>query len=251
MKIVVIGASDLIGAKLVTLLRQRGHDVVEASLEHGVNTITREGLAEALVGAEVVVDVSNSLSSADMDVLKFFETSGRNILATEVEAGVKHHIALSIVGADRLPDSAYYRAKIAQEKLIQNSTIPYTILRSTQFFENLGKIIYSGTVGFTVYLSPAPAQLVAADDVAAALADITANQPVNGIVQIAGPERVSLAEFARRFLTATSAPRKVVDDDRAPNFGAVVDDQSLVPGDNPRIGSLTFAEWFARHKSKA
>ena len=246
MKIVVIGGSGLIGTKLVSRLRQKGHEVVAASPNSGVNTITGEGLADALAGAQVVVDVANSPSFEDQAVLEFFQTSGRNLLAAEAVAGVKHHVALSVVGADRLPDSGYLRAKFAQEKLIKASKIPYTIVRSTQFFEFVNGIAQSGTVGQTVRLSPALLQPIASDDVAAALADATLGAPVNGTIEIAGPERLPLDELARRYLSANQDPRHVVADANARYFGAEINDQSLTPGDNPRLGSIRFEEWLSR-----
>jgi uncharacterized protein YbjT (DUF2867 family) len=197
MKIVVIGGTGLIGTKLVNKLRQSGHEVVAASPASGVNTITGEGLADALAGAQVVVDVANSPSFEDKAVLEFFETSSRNLLAAEATAGVGHHVALSVVGTERLLESGYFRAKMAQEKLIKTSKIPYTIVRSTQFFEFLGGIAQSGTDGQTVRLSPALVQPIASDDVAAAMADVTVGAPVNGTIEIAGPERVSLAELVQ------------------------------------------------------
>jgi len=248
MKIVVIGGTGLIGTKLVNKLRQSGHEVVAASPSSGVNTITGEGLAEALVGAQIVVDLANSPSFEDKAVLEFFETSGRNLLAAEAASGVGHHVALSVVGSDRLPDSGYLRAKMAQENLIKASKIPYTIVRSTQFFEFLGGIAQSGTVGQTVRLSPALVQPIASDDVVAAMADVTVAAPVNGTVEIAGPERVSLAELVQRFLSANQDPRKVVADVHARYFGAELNDQSLTPGDNPRIGSTNFEAWLSRSK---
>ncbi len=246
MKIVVIGGSGLIGTKLVNRLRQNGHEVVAASPASGVNTITGEGLAEALVGAQVVVDVANSPSFEDKAVLAFFETSGRNLLAAEAAAGVGHHLALSVVGADRLPDSGYLRAKMAQENLIKASKIPYTILRSTQFFEFLNGIAQSATDGQTIRLSPAFLQPVVSDDVAAALADLTLGAPVNGTVELAGPERISLDELVRRYLSAKQDPRQVVADVHARYFGAELNDQSLTPGDNPRIGPTRFEDWLSR-----
>jgi uncharacterized protein YbjT (DUF2867 family) len=246
MKIVVIGGSGLIGTKLVNRLRQKGHEVVAASPNSGVNTITGEGLAEALAGAQVVVDVANSPSFEDRAVLEFFETSGRNLLAAEAAAGVGHHVALSVVGSDRLPESGYLRAKMAQEKLIKASKIPYTILRSTQFFEFLNGIAQSATDGQTVRLSPALLQPVVSDDVADALADVTLAPPVNGTVELAGPERISLDELVRRFLSAKHDARQVVADIHARYFGTELNDQSLTPGDNPRIGPTRFEDWLSR-----
>jgi uncharacterized protein YbjT (DUF2867 family) len=246
MKIVVIGGTGLIGTKLVNKLRQSGHEVVAASPASGVNTITGEGLADALAGAQVVVDVANSPSFEDKAVLEFFETSSRNLLAAEATAGVGHHVALSVVGTERLLESGYFRAKMAQEKLIKSSKIPYTIVRSTQFFEFLGGIAQSGTDGQTVRLSPALVQPIASDDVAAAMADVTVGAPVNGTVEIAGPERVTLAELVQRFLSATQDPRKVIADVHARYFGLELNDQSLTPGDNPRIGPTRFEDWLSR-----
>ena len=246
MKIVVIGGSGLIGTKLVHRLRQLSHEVVAASPASGVNTITGEGLAEALAGAQVVVDVANSPSFEDKAVLEFFETSGRNLLAAEAAAGMGHHVALSVVGTDRLPQNGYCRAKMAQEKLIKASKIPYTILRSTQFFEFLNGIAQSATDGQTVRLSPAFVQPIASDDVAAALVDLTLGAPVNGTVELAGPERISLDELVRRFLSAKQDARQVVTDVHARYFGAELNDQSLTPGDNPRIGPTRFEDWLSR-----
>src|ERR1700722_12185138 len=212
MQIVVIGGSGLIGTKLVNNLRQRGHEVVAASPSSGVNTITGEGLAKALTGAQVVVDVANSPSWEDTAVLDFFETSGRNLLAAEGAAGVGHHVTLSVVGTDRLLASGYFRAKMAQEDLIKASRIPYTIVRATQFFEFLGGIAQFSTVGQTVHLPPALWQPIAADDVATALAEITLSGPVNGMIEIAGPEQTGLDELVGRFLAATKDPRKVITD---------------------------------------
>jgi uncharacterized protein YbjT (DUF2867 family) len=245
MKIVVIGGSGLIGTKLVNRLRHAGHEVVAASPNSGVNTITGEGLAEVLVGAQVVVDVANSPSFEDKAVLEFFETSGRNLLAAEAAAGVRHHVALSVVGSDRLPESGYLRAKMAQERLIKASKIPYTILRSTQFFEFAGGIAQSATVGQTVRLSPALLQPVMSDDVADALADVTLGSPVNGTIELAGPEKLPLDEIVRRFLSAKQDPRQVIADVHARYFGTELDDQSLTPGDNPRIGTTRFNDWLS------
>jgi uncharacterized protein YbjT (DUF2867 family) len=246
MKIVVIGGSGLIGTKLVTRLRQKGHEVVAASPNSGVNTITGEGLADALAGAQVVVDVANSPSFEDRAVLEFFQTSGRNLLAAEAVAGVKHHVALSVVGTDRLPDSGYLRAKMAQESLIEASKIPYTIVRSTQFFEFVNAIAQSATVGQTVRLSPAHLQPIASDDVAAALADVALGAPANGMIEIAGPERIPLDELARRCLRASKDTRQVVADVHARYFGTELNDQSLTPGENPRLGSIRFEDWLSR-----
>jgi|SRR5262245_35149962 len=246
MKIVVIGGSGLIGTKLVNRLRQKGHDVVPAAPNTGVNTITGEGLAEALAGAHVVVDVANAPLWEDKAVMEFFVTSGRNLLAAEAAAGVKHHVALSVVGADRLPDSGYLRAKVAQENLIKASKIPYTILRSTQFFEFVNGIAQSATEGQTIRLSPAYLQPVMSDDVADALADVAIAAPVNGTRELAGPERISLDELVRRFLRAKHDTRQVVADVHARYFGTELDDQSLTPGANPRIGRVRFDEWLGQ-----
>jgi uncharacterized protein YbjT (DUF2867 family) len=246
MKIVVIGGTGLIGTKLASRLRQNGHEVVQASPSTGVNTITGDGLAEILSGAEIVVDVTNSPSFEDRAVLMFFETSSRNLLAAEAAANVRFHVALSVVGTDRLPECGYFRAKLAQENLIRNSEIPYTILRATQFFEFVGGLVDASTDGPIVRLSPALFQPVASDDVAAALADVTLSAPVNGIVELAGPEQISLDEFARQYLVATGDSRKVAADIHARYFGAELDDQSLTPGKNPRLGSLRFEEWLAK-----
>jgi uncharacterized protein YbjT (DUF2867 family) len=251
MKIVVIGGTGLIGTKLVNNLRQLGHEVVAASPRSGINTITGEGLAEALTGAQVVVDVANSPSFEDKAVLEFFETSGRNLLAAEAIAGIGHHVALSVVNADRLPDSGYMRAKVAQEKLIKDSKIPYTILRATQFFEFLSGIAQSGMVGDTVHLSPALVQPIASDDVAAALTDITVGAPLNGTIELAGPEKFRLDELVQRFLSASNDPRKVVTDIYARYFGIELNDRSLTPGDNPRIGPTNFDRWLGRQAKAA
>lgn len=248
MKIVVIGGSGLIGSKLVQLLRTAGHEVNAASPASGVNTITGEGLDAALSGAQVVVDVANSPSFEDQAVLEFFNTSGRNLLAAEARAGVQHHVALSVVGTDRLAESGYFRGKIAQESLIRSARIPYTIVHSTQFYEFLGSIAQSGADGDTVHLSPAYVQPIASDDVAAAVAEITLGAPRNGIVEIAGPERVRLSDLVQRYLQATKDPRKVVADTQARYFGALLQDHTLVPADGARIGKLGFAAWFALPK---
>jgi len=249
MKIVVIGGTGLIGTKLVNNLRKRGHEVLPASPKSGVNTFTGEGLVEALTGAQVVVDVANAPQWDDKAVLEFFETAGRNLLAAEAAAGVKHHVALSVVGADRLPASGYLRAKVAQENLIKASGIPFTIVRSTQFFEFVKGIAQSATEGQTVRLSPGLMQPIAADDVAAALTDVAVGEPVNGTIEIAGPEPIRMDEFVRRFLSATRDQRKVTTDVHALYFGAELNDQSLTPGDNPRLGSTHFADWLGRSTS--
>jgi uncharacterized protein YbjT (DUF2867 family) len=246
MKIVVIGGSGLIGTKLVNKLRESGHEALAASPASGVNTITGEGLAEALAGAQVVVDVANAPSWEDKAVLEFFETSGRNLLAAEAAAGVRHHVALSVVGTERLLQSGYFRAKMAQENLIKASKVPYTIVRSTQFFEFVNGIAQSATDGQTVRLSPAFMQPIVSDDVAAALAEITLGPPVNGTVELAGPERLRLDELVRRFLSAKQDARQVVTDVHARYFGIELNDQSLTPGDNPRIGPTRFADWLSR-----
>ncbi|CAA2109437.1 SDR family oxidoreductase [Variovorax paradoxus] len=249
MKIVVIGGSGLIGSKVVNKLREAGHEVLAASPASGVNTITGEGLDAALAGAQVVLDVANSPSFEDKAVLEFFQTAGRNLMAAEARAGVKHHVALSVVGTDRLGESGYFRGKMAQEALIRESKIPYTIVHSTQFFEFLGSIAQSGADGNTVHLSPAFVQPIASDDVAAAVADFTLGAPVNGVVEIAGPERVRLSDLVSRYLKATNDTRTVVPDVHARYFGAELKDDTLVPGDNPRIGALNFEAWFALPKA--
>ncbi|OUL99789.1 SDR family oxidoreductase [Variovorax sp. JS1663] len=249
MKIVVIGGSGLIGSKLVNNLRDMDHEAIAASPASGVNTMTGEGLDAALAGAQVVVDVANSPSFEDKAVLEFFQTSGRNLLAAEEKAGVRHHVALSVVGTDRLAESGYFRGKIAQEKLIRESKIPYTIVHSTQFFEFLGGIVQSAADDKTVRLSPAFMQPIASDDVAAAMAEFTVGAPVNGVVEIAGPERVRLSELVQRFLAKTNDPRTVVADVHARYFGAELKDDTLVPGDNPWLGELGFDGWFALQKT--
>jgi uncharacterized protein YbjT (DUF2867 family) len=245
MKIVVIGGSGLIGTKLVNRLRQDGHEVVGASPNSGVNTITGEGLTEALAGAQVVVDVANSPSFEDRAALEFFETSGRNLLAAEATAGVGHHLALSVVGTERLLESGYFRAKMAQENLIKASKIPYTILHSTQFFEFINGIVKSGADGDVIRLSPALVQPVASDDVAAALADLAVGPPVNGTVEVAGSEQFPLDELARAVLAASQDRRQVIADVHARYFGAELSDRSLAPGDHPRFGPTRFKDWLS------
>ncbi|CAB3714917.1 NmrA-like family [Achromobacter denitrificans] len=246
MKILVIGGTGLIGSKLVKILAQRGHEAIAASPATGVDTVTGAGLVDALAGVEVVVDVANSPSFEDRAVLEFFETSGRNLLAAEAAAGVRHHVALSVVGTHRLAESGYFRGKIAQEKLIEAAGIPYTIVHSTQFFEFLGGIVQSGAVGDEVRLSPAYVQPIASDDVALAVADAALAAPVNGTVEIAGPERVRLAALVQRYLLKTGDARKVVADGQARYFGALLEDDTLVPGPGPRLGEIDFETWFGR-----
>jgi uncharacterized protein YbjT (DUF2867 family) len=246
MKIVVIGGSGLIGTKLVKNLRERGHDVLAASPATGVNTITRKGLARALDSAEVVVDVTNARVWEDKAVLEFFETSGRNLLAVEAAAGVRHHVALSIVGSERLPDCAYFRAKVAQESFIKASAVPYTILRATQFYELVGGIAQSATIGEEIRLSPALIQPIASADVAATLTEVAVALPVNGTVEVAGPEAMPLDEFVRRFLRATQDTRKVVPDVHARYCGGLLSDRTLAPGENARIGAIRFEDWLGR-----
>jgi len=251
MKIVVIGGTGLIGSKLGEHLRERGHDALAAAPTTGVNSITREGLAQALDGAEIVVDVANAPSWEDQAVLEFFETSSRNLLAAEAAAGVRHHVALSIVGSERLPDNGYFRAKVAQENLLKASGIPYTILRATQFFEFVGGIAQAATVGEEIRLSPALFQPIASDDAVTALAEVALTTPVNGTVEVAGPEAMPLDELVRRFLRATQDTRKVVPDVHARYFGDVLDDQSLTPGKNPRLGAIRFEDWLAQSTAHA
>jgi uncharacterized protein YbjT (DUF2867 family) len=246
MKIVVIGGSGLIGTQLVSKLRRRGHEVIAASPSTGVNAMTGEGLADVMERAQVVADVANSPSFEDKAVLEFFETSGRNLLAAEAAAGVGHHVALSVVGTDRLQGSGYFRGKMAQENLIKGSKIPYTIVQSTQFFEFLGAIANSAAVGKTVRLSPAYVQPIASDDVADAMTDVALAVPANGTIEIAGPERLRLSELVGRYLSATEDPREVIADVHASYFGVELNDQTLVPGDNPRFGATRFEDWFAQ-----
>lgn len=246
MKIVVIGGTGLIGSKVVPSLRRQGHEAVAASPNTGVDTITGEGLAEALDGAQVVVDLANAPDFSDGPVMAFFTTSGRNLLAAEKAAGVRHHVALSVVGSDRLPQSGYLRAKLAQEELIKESGLPYTIVRSTQFFEFVGGIAQSATDGGYVRLSPAHLQPVASDEVAALIARVATMDPVNGTIELAGPERIGLDDLVRRYLAVKNDPRKVITDIHARYFGAELDDRSLTPGENPHIGSVSYETWLAR-----
>ena len=246
MKIVVIGGTGLIGSKLVEKLREHGHEAVPASPDSGVNTLTGEGLAEVLSGAQVVVDVSNSPSFEDEAVLAFFETSTRNLLEAEGAAGVGHHVALSVVGTDRLSESGYFRAKIAQEKLIEGSPIPYSIVHATQFFEFVKSIADAATDGDTVRLAPVLIQPMAAEDVAAAVGRTAVGSPLNGIVEVAGPEQFRLDEFIRRGLEARDDPREVIADPDARYFGARLDERTLVPGDDAGLAATHFEDWLSQ-----
>lgn len=249
-KIVVIGGTGLIGSKVVTKLGERGYEVVPASPNSGVNTLTGEGLSEVLEGASVVVDVSNSPSFEDAAVMEFFQTSTRNLLAYEAAAGVGHHVALSIVGADRLPDSGYMRAKVAQEKLIKESSIPYSIVRATQFFEFLVRIADSATEGNTVRLPSVRFQPVAADDVASMVGKVAIGSPLNGIVELAGPEQFRFDEFIRQGLSARKDLREVIADPHARYFGTELSEYSLVPGNDARLGETRFKDWLTRSASE-
>ncbi|MFO0945171.1 MAG: SDR family oxidoreductase [Planctomycetota bacterium] len=243
MKIVVIGGNGLIGKKLVATLRSRGHEVVSASPSTGVNAITGEGLSQALKGAQIVVDVSNSPSFEDQAVRTFFETSTRNLLDAESAAGVGHHVALSVVGADRMKDSGYMQAKVVQEQLIQSSKIPYSIVRATQFFEFLGAIGQSSVVEGKAHIPPARLQPIASDDVVAAVADVALGAPVNGIVDVAGPELLPMAEAVRRFLSATADALPVVEDPKAKYYGAALEVDSLTPLHSSRLGPTRLDQW--------
>jgi uncharacterized protein YbjT (DUF2867 family) len=244
-KIVVIGGSGLIGTKVVNNLRQRGHEVVAGSPSTGVNTITGVGLADALAGAEVVVDVANAPLWEDKAVLEFFETSGKNLLAAEVAAGVGHHVALSVVGTERLLASGYFRAKLAQENLIKASPIPYTIVRATQFFEFVGGIAQTATEGQTVRVPAAMMQPIVSDDVAAVVANVALAEPLNDMVETAGPDPIRQDELIRQFLQATGDSRTVVTDPNALYYNIAVNDRSLTPGDNPILGPMHFKDWLA------
>jgi uncharacterized protein YbjT (DUF2867 family) len=243
MRVVVIGGTGLIGSKLVTWLREHGATAIAASPATGVDTLSREGLVEAVDGASVVVDVSNSPSYEDARLLEFFETSTRNLLAAEYDAGVGHHVALSVVGADRLPDSGYLRAKVAQERLVERSLVPHSIVRATQFFEFLEGIAEAGTDGDTVRLAPALIQPVAADDVAAAVSRVAIGPPVHGIVEVGGPDRFRLDEIVRRVLREREDPREVVADPHARYFGAELGRRSLLPDDGARLAPTTLDAW--------
>ena len=244
MKVVVIGGTGLIGSKLIKKLKSSGHEAIAASPSTGVNTITGEGLAKVLENADVVVDVANAPSFEDKSVLEFFETSGRNILAAEKTAGVRYHVALSVVGADRLPDSGYMIAKSAQEKLIKASGIPYTIVRATQFFEFLGSIADGGTTGDAIHLPKAFLQPIAAEDVAALLFDVVLEKSLNGILDIAGPDRLSFATTVGQYLRAINDQRFIVSSEDATYFGSKLSEGSLVPAGNARLGTIDFEKWF-------
>ena len=252
MKIVVIGGTGRIGSKVVAILQQGGHDVVAAAPNTGINTITGEGLKEVMAGTQVVIDLANSPSFEDQAVLEFFQTSGRNLLAAETAAGsVRHHVALSIVGTDRTPDNGYFRAKVAQEKLIEASGIPYTIIRSTQFMEFLGGIADEGTHGKTVRISPGLFQPIAAEDVAPIVADVALQAPRNGIVEIAGPDRAPFSQIVARYLKAVGDLREVVSDPEARYFGGRVEEHSLVPLGEVRLGRIGLDEWLRRSQAGA
>jgi uncharacterized protein YbjT (DUF2867 family) len=246
MKIVVIGGTGLIGSKLVEELRRAGHEPLAAAPDTGVNTITGDGLAEALEGALVLVDVSNAPVMDDDGVLDFFQTSTRNLLVAEAGAGVTHHVVLSIVGADRLPESGYLRAKVAQEEEVKAGMVPYTIVRASQFFEFIGRLADSSSTGEAIHLAPVFVQPESADDVAATLADVAVNEPVNGIVELAGPEQFRLDELARRVLRANEDERLVEADVHARYFGAELDEHSLTPAGNARIAPTRFEDWLTR-----
>jgi uncharacterized protein YbjT (DUF2867 family) len=251
MKLVIIGGTGFIGSKVVARLREQGHEAVPASPDTGVNSLTGEGLKEAMVGTQVVIDLANSPSFEDKAVLEFFETSGRNLLAVEAAADVRHHVALSIVGTDRMPDNGYFRAKVAQEKLIEASGIPYTIVRSTQFLDFIGRIADASSEGNVVRLSPGLFQPIAGDDVAAIVADVALAAPRNGIVEIAGPERAPFNEFIARYLKAGGDPREVISDPEARYYGGRVEERSLVPLGEARLGRIGFDEWLHRSQASA
>lgn len=246
MKLVIIGGTGLIGSKLVTTLRERGYDAVAASPDTGVNTLTGEGLAEVLQGASVVVDVSNSPSFEDTAVMEFFTTSTRNLLKAAGAAGVTHYVALSVVGTERLSESGYFRAKTAQEQLIKESSIPYSIVHATQFFEFVKNIAAAATEGNTVRLAPVFIQPMAADDVAKAVRRIAVGTPVNGLVEVAGPEQFRLDELIREGLEARQDPREVVADPQSRYFGAMLSQRTLMPADGARLGEIRFQEWLGQ-----
>jgi len=243
MKIVVIGGTGLIGTKLVKSLNEIGHEVIAASPKSGVDTITGEGLNEVLAGAEIVVDVANSPSFEDNAVMEFFETSGRNLLVAEAKAGVKHHIALSVVGTEFLQGSGYFRAKLAQEKLIKEAAIPYSIVHATQFFEFVGGIVQAGTAGDKIIMSPALVQPMASDDVVAGIVNVILNAPLNATVEIAGPEKIKLSELVQKYLSLKKDNSEVIADIHAPYFGVEINDQSLTPKDNAWLGTIRYDDW--------
>jgi len=251
MKVVVIGGTGLIGSKTVAILRRGGHEVVAVSRKAGVNTVTGEGLEGGMAGAQVVIDVSNAPSFDAKAVMEFFEASGRNLLAAEASAGVRHHVVLSIVGTDRVPGQAYYRAKVAQEKLVEASGIPYTIIRATQCLEFLGAIADASTDGHVVRLPPGLLQPIAADDVAAIVSEVALARPRNGIIEIAGPERAPFSEMVGRYLDAVGDPREVVRDPEARYFGGRLEEESLVPWGEARLGCLNLEEWLRRSRKEA
>lgn len=251
MKIVVIGGSGLIGSRLVKQLREHGQEAIAASPDSGVNSVTGEGLADVLKGAPVVVDVSNAPSWEDSAVMKFFETSTRNLLSAEAAASVKHHVALSVVGTDRMLESGYFRAKIAQENLVKRSSIPYTIVRATQFFEFVKAIADFSTEGNKVRMPSALIQPMAADDVASALARVAVGPPVNGIVEIGGPEKFRLDELVRRDLAARNDPREVVTDPHGRYYGIEVSERTLIPGDDAQLGKTRFETWLSQSARQA
>lgn len=246
MKIVVIGGSGLIGKKVVQRLREKGHEVTAASPSSGVNTVTGEGLKSAMDGADVVVDVANSPSFEDQAAMEFFERSGQNLFAAEAAAGVRHHVALSVVGTDRLLSSGYFRAKMRQEDLIKTSTIPYTIVRATQFFEFVGAIAQSAADGQAIRLPSAMMQPIVSDDVAGFVAEVATQPPLNGVIEVAGPEKIRMDSLVRQFLKAKHDAREVTTDNQSLYFGVALDDQSLTPGDRPRIGATRFGDWLSR-----
>lgn len=251
MKIVVVGGTGLIGSKLVSLLLERNHEVVTASPSKGVNAVTGEGLADALAGAQVVVDVSNSPSPEKEVAVAFFEASGRNLLAAAEAAGVQHHVALSAVGTDRLPESGYFRAKMVQENLIRASNVPYTILRSTPFYEYINGIVESGADGEALRISPAQVQPIAGDDVALALRDVVLGRAQNRELEIVGPDRFRLNELAQQILTANDDRRVIVADAQALYFGAILRDDTLIPGDHPRFAPTRFEDWLRLYVAQA
>lgn len=250
MKITVIGGTGLIGSKLVNSLRNLGHDVLAASPNSGVNTITGEGLDQALENVDVVVDVANSPSFADDEVMKFFKISGTNLIAAEKNAGIKHHIALSVVGTGRLQESGYFRAKQVQEDLIKESGIPYTIVHSTQFFEFVGGIVHSSTADHKIVVSPALIQPIASDDVVKAMTDVTINSPKNGTIEIGGPEKIRLDDLVRKYTSIMKNQDEVVTSPAATYFGAPLNDSTLVPNNDAKLGSIRYDEWIANPENQ-